>query len=142
MDETERAHREWWQSWRRLTRFAGYLDPDSTAGRRDRFGPALAEVDEFRRLDDAQRAAIDRWVQSWIAVARLAGSATQLDAGERLLFSVPEAAKVLGVSRGLAYQAITAGRIRTVLIGTRRLVPKTELLRLAAGADDEVNVQG
>ena len=136
MNETERAHRDWWQSWRRLSRFAGYLDPDSTAGRRDRFGPALAEVDEFRRLDDAQRAAIDRWVQSWITAARPSGSAPQFEAGERLLFSVPEAAKMLGVSRGLAYQAITAGRIRTVLIGTRRLVPKSELLRLAEGSDD------
>ena len=136
MDETERAHRDWWQSWRRLTRFAESLDPDSAAGRRDRFGPALTEVDEFRRLDDAQRAAIDRWVQSWIAAARTPGSAAQVDAGERLLFSIPEAAKMLGVSRSLAYQAINAGRIRTVLIGTRRLVPKSELLRLAAGSDD------
>ena len=138
MDEVDRAHRDWWQSWRRLVRYSEYLDPDSTAGRRDRFGPALAEVDEFRRLDDAQRAAIDRWVQSWIAASH-AGSGAQIDAGERLLFSVPEAAKMLGVSRGLAYQAITAGRIRTVLIGTRRLVPKSELLRLAAGSGDDAD---
>lgn len=83
MDEVNRTHRDWWQAWRRLIRYSEYLNPDATAGRRDQFGPALAEVDEFRRLDDSQRAAIDRWVQSWIAAARSAGSAPQVEAGER-----------------------------------------------------------
>ncbi|MEU3007858.1 helix-turn-helix domain-containing protein [Streptomyces sp. NPDC007020] len=42
---------------------------------------------------------------------------------ERLLYRPEEAAAVLGVGRSLLYEEIRLGRLQTVRIGRRRLVP-------------------
>ncbi|MEV7506804.1 excisionase family DNA-binding protein [Streptomyces sp. NPDC091201] len=42
---------------------------------------------------------------------------------ERRLHRVEEAAELLGVGRSTAYEEIRLGRLRTVRVGTRRLVP-------------------
>jgi excisionase family DNA binding protein len=47
--------------------------------------------------------------------------------GDRLLVSIPEAAKALGVSRTVAYNLISSGDLTTVTIGRRRLVPVATL---------------
>lgn len=39
------------------------------------------------------------------------------------LFTIEDAAKLCGVGRSLAYEEIRLGRLRTVRIGRRRLVP-------------------
>jgi excisionase family DNA binding protein len=51
-------------------------------------------------------------------------------ATEPLAYSVPEAGKLLGVSRNTAYQAAKIGLIPSVLIGGRRIVPRAALMRL------------
>lgn len=46
---------------------------------------------------------------------------------ERLAVSVPEAAQMLGLSRSSAYEAARTGRLPTVRVGHRVLVPMTAL---------------
>lgn len=46
---------------------------------------------------------------------------------ERLTYSVEEAARLCGVSRGLAYQAAKSGELPTVRLGSRLLVPRARL---------------
>ena len=41
--------------------------------------------------------------------------------------TVEEAAKILGVSRGVAYEGVKTGEIPSIRIGRRILVPKAEL---------------
>jgi len=53
---------------------------------------------------------------------------------ERATLTVDEAAKVLGVSRWAAYEAVKNGEIPTVRIGRRIVVPRIALDRLLAGA--------
>ena len=43
---------------------------------------------------------------------------------ERLTYTVGEAAKAIGVSRGLAYELVRRGDLRTVHVGRRALVPR------------------
>lgn len=62
--------------------------------------------------------------------------------GESLTYSVSQAAKLLGISRGKCYQAIATGEISSIRIGKRILVPRARFLawlseggsRLAANA--------
>jgi excisionase family DNA binding protein len=43
---------------------------------------------------------------------------------ERLTYTVEEAARAVGVSRGLAYELVRRGDLRTVHVGRRVLVPR------------------
>ncbi len=54
---------------------------------------------------------------------------------ERRTLNVPEAAKVLGISRNAAYEAARKGQIPTIRIGKRILVPITALERLLSGME-------
>jgi len=47
---------------------------------------------------------------------------------------IEEAAKVLGISRNTAYDAVKSGQLPTVKIGRRFLVPKAALDRMLEGA--------
>ncbi len=44
-----------------------------------------------------------------------------------LLYTIPEAAKMLGIGRTNVYQLMNDGRLRFVKIGKRRLVPRSVL---------------
>jgi excisionase family DNA binding protein len=46
---------------------------------------------------------------------------------EPLLLGVREAARELGIGRDSAYQLVRDGRLRTVRLGRRQLVPRGEL---------------
>ena len=48
----------------------------------------------------------------------------------RLCLTVPEAAKLLGISRGLAYQMAQCGKLPAVRFGRRLLVPRGALERM------------
>jgi excisionase family DNA binding protein len=48
----------------------------------------------------------------------------------RLVFTVDEAAQLLGISRSFAYEAVQRGDIPSMRIGRRILVPKAALRRL------------
>jgi excisionase family DNA binding protein len=49
--------------------------------------------------------------------------------------TVEEAAKLLGISRGLAYEAARRGEIPTIRLGRRLLVPRAKLLTLLGEAE-------
>lgn len=51
------------------------------------------------------------------------------------ILSVEQTAKVLGISRGLAFAAVRAGDIPSIRIGRRILVPR-DRLRQMLGLDD------
>ena len=53
-----------------------------------------------------------------------------MDDKARLVFSVEEARRKLGVSRGLMYEAIRTGQIPSIRLGRRILIPRAALERL------------
>jgi excisionase family DNA binding protein len=57
-------------------------------------------------------------------------AATDERVNEPLVMSVEEAAKLLGISRGLAYEAARRGELPTIRLGRRLLVPRWRLLEL------------
>lgn len=48
---------------------------------------------------------------------------TRVKADEGLLLTVPEAAKLLRISRGLAYELVARGRLPHIRLGRRILIP-------------------
>lgn len=54
---------------------------------------------------------------------------------ERLVLTVSEAAKLLGLSRGSAYEAVRMKQVPAIRIGRRILVPRAALQRLLEGAN-------
>jgi excisionase family DNA binding protein len=51
---------------------------------------------------------------------------------ERQAYTVAEFAHALGLSRAFAYKLIDEGEVRTVRLGRRVLVPRTEVDRILA----------
>jgi excisionase family DNA binding protein len=49
---------------------------------------------------------------------------------KRLTITVEQAGRILGISRGLAYQMAREGRIPTIRFGKRLVVPKWAIERL------------
>ena len=63
---------------------------------------------------------------------------------EPLTLTVEEAGRLLGVSRGLAYEAARRGEIPTIRIGRRLLIPRARLLELVNGeaaSDNERSIE-
>ena len=56
---------------------------------------------------------------------------------KHLVYSVAEAGKRLGLSRGLMYEAIRTGQVPSIRIGRRILVPRAALDRLLEGTDTD-----
>jgi excisionase family DNA binding protein len=52
------------------------------------------------------------------------------NADEKLTLTVPQAARVLGISRGLAYQMARQGTIPTLRFGRRLVVPRKAIEQL------------
>lgn len=63
---------------------------------------------------------------------------------ERLCLTVAEVSKLLGISRGLAYEAVRAGKIPSVRFGKRLLIPRAALERKLTEASKQgvPNVKG
>jgi excisionase family DNA binding protein len=51
-------------------------------------------------------------------------------ASERLVFTVGEAAKLLGISRAFAYELVARGELPVIRLGRRIVVPKAALLAM------------
>lgn len=51
--------------------------------------------------------------------------------------TIEEAAEILGIGRGSAYEAARRGEIPTLKIGKRLLVPKAQLERMLRGEKEE-----
>lgn len=47
--------------------------------------------------------------------------------GSKLAYSVEEARRSLGISRALIYELITSGRLHSVKVGARRIIPASAL---------------
>jgi excisionase family DNA binding protein len=60
----------------------------------------------------------------------------QLATDDRLTWTVPEAARLLGISKDTAYEAAHRGELPVKVIGRRMLVPRVALLRLLDGAHE------
>ena len=60
----------------------------------------------------------------------LAHMHTHTNAIPRAAYSLDEAAQSLGLSRRMLYELMDAGKLSTVKLGKRRLVPAQELARL------------
>jgi excisionase family DNA binding protein len=58
------------------------------------------------------------------------GRPDQQFADDRLTWTVPEAARLLGISKDCAYDAARRGDLPVRFIGRRVVVPRTALLRL------------
>ncbi len=54
--------------------------------------------------------------------------------GERLAISIPETAKLLGLSRNSTYEAAKRGELPTLIVGRRILVPLSALQKLLVEA--------
>lgn len=59
------------------------------------------------------------------------GNPTSLE--NRFALSISETCQVLGISRAFLYVRIRTGEIKTFRLGGRRLIPTTELQRIAQG---------
>ena len=61
---------------------------------------------------------------------------------EPLTLSIEDAAVVLGISRGLAYEAARRGELPTIKFGHRLLVPRARLLELVGATVPEMREPG
>lgn len=64
-------------------------------------------------------------------------SETTSNSHERLCMTVPEAARLLGISRGLAYELARSGQLPAVRFGHRILIPKRALERMLDHPQDK-----
>jgi excisionase family DNA binding protein len=78
---------------------------------------------EIRAATDALAAAI---------LAAVRAEAVTNDAEPEHLLSVDQAAVLTGVGRTTIYAAIGAGRLRSIKVGRRRLVPASAIAELAS----------
>ena len=56
---------------------------------------------------------------------------------DRMVFTVPEVARLLRLSRQSAYEAVRRGEIPTIRFGKRILVPRRALLKLLEGVSGD-----
>lgn len=54
---------------------------------------------------------------------------------ERIGYSPEDAAKLVGISRGAVYNLMNAGKLRSVKLGRRRIIPASALRELIEGPD-------
>jgi excisionase family DNA binding protein len=64
----------------------------------------------------------------------IAAVAASAPAGPERLLSVDEAAQLLGIGRSKLYQLLAAGRLRSLSIGDRRLIPASSIDAYIAGS--------
>jgi len=76
-------------------------------------------------VEDRVRAAVEALADALIAALR--AEAAQATAGPDRLLSIDEAAEALGIGRSRLYDEIGAGRLRSVKLGRRRLVPSSAI---------------
>jgi excisionase family DNA binding protein len=60
---------------------------------------------------------------------------------KRLTITVEEAARLLGISRGLAYEMVRAGKIPSIRFGKRLVVPRRALEQMLGEAESVSNSQ-
>jgi hypothetical protein len=83
--------------------------------------------------EDRVRAAVEELADALLAVARESRPQAR-DAAPVELVSVAEFARRAGIGRSSAYLGVADGSVRSVKVRGRRLVPASELARLAESA--------
>ncbi len=78
----------------------------------------------------AIRAATDALADAILAAVRAEANSHETVAEQ--LLSIEQAAELTGVGRTTIYAAIGAGRLRSIKVGRRRLVPASAIAELAA----------
>jgi len=73
-------------------------------------------------------------VNGWRSYLRRWAMKLNVDIDNRLCMSVPEAAKLLGISRNNAYELVKRGELPSIKLGKRKLIPKIALERKLAEA--------
>jgi excisionase family DNA binding protein len=58
--------------------------------------------------------------------------ADRIESGERLVWTVPEAGRMLGISRAHAYELVARGELPHLRLGRRLVVPKQAIEVLLA----------
>ena len=61
------------------------------------------------------------------------GSGTVQQDGQRLAYSVDEAARALGVSRDVIYHELRTGRLKSIKVGRRRIIGRHHIEDFLAG---------
>ena len=84
--------------------------------------------------EDRVRAALAELGDALVALATSAGPVT---APPVELLTVDAFAKRVGISRSTLYAAVAAGEVRSCRLRNRRLIPGTELVRIASGEPAE-----
>ena len=82
----------------------------------------------------AIRSATEQLVAAILAAVR-AEAATTADAPDRL-YGIPEAAAALGIGRSAVYDELAAGRLRSLKVGRRRLIPAGAVREYIQAASD------
>lgn len=59
-------------------------------------------------------------------------------APERQTYSVPEVGKILGIGRSCAYEGVRTGRIPSIKIGRRVVVPRAVIRRMMGEANERI----
>jgi len=88
----------------------------------------VSKEDPYQSLGTALQAIIEH------AVAAAFASLPAPGPGEPVMLSVPEAAAQLGVGTTKLKQLIASGRVTSVTIGRRRLIPTASLQAFAASS--------
>ncbi len=55
---------------------------------------------------------------------------------ERQGYNVAEAARIIGIGRTTMHKLLNQGRLRPIKIGSRTIIPRSEIDRLLNGTDD------
>ena len=76
-------------------------------------------------------------IRSEMTARRPAGRSSKKPLSQRLVYTVPEAGRLLGLGRNAAYEAAKRGEIPTIRIGRLLLVPKSPFHRLVGLNADE-----
>ena len=56
---------------------------------------------------------------------------------EKLVYSIQEAADLLGISRSYAYELVRNGTIPALVLGRKRVIPKEKFITWVNGNTDE-----
>jgi len=86
--------------------------------------PGAEPKDVPSRAESSAHAA-PRACESWLGDGRLDG--------KKLAYSVEEACQALGIGRALTYELIMSGRLHSIKVGARRLIPASALAEFLGG---------
>lgn len=68
-------------------------------------------------------------MNSWKKYLKKGGIQLSMDIDKRLCVTVPEAAKLVGISRNLAYELVKRGELPVMRFGKRLIIPRAALER-------------